>query len=588
MNPTVASLFEYPVKSARGLSVQYAQVCSEGLSRDRRFLFSTADGTFISGRSHPRLVLLDPTWDGRELTLSSQGHEILRLRPTLSCSSSVAVWKDRFDAWDQGDEAACTVSNWLGDEVRLVWLGESRRSLRWDRNRRLTFADAAPLMALGQASVADLERRVGEPLGVRRFRPNLVLEGMEPYEEDRWKRVKIGSVEFRWLDGCSRCEFTTIDPETAERHPRGEPVKTFEGYRKVDTGFYFGMNIMPLNTGILHVGDTVTVLETRKPLSFSGWNPVPADQPALPFTLRCTAVCDEGPGTKSWSWERVDGRPLSWHAGQYLTLKLPLKAGPLWRTYSLSSRPGTAPRITVKCLNDGRGSRWLHENVKVGTVIESEGVGGGFSLVHHPWSSYLFLAAGSGITPLFAMLSHAAATNGEAPIALHWSIRDQHDRWFTGEWSTIQKALGCRLEMRVRETQREGRLDEADLLSFCPDLRDRRVLVCGPPEYRAHVRSLLIRAACKIDRRYHEERFGESPLPVPAKPVPGIVTFEVWNQEVRSDGETTILQLAERAGLPLPSQCRSGDCGTCRVRSRSGEWLLACQTIPEGDLWLNK
>ncbi|MEI8093439.1 MAG: MOSC N-terminal beta barrel domain-containing protein [Spirochaetales bacterium] len=595
----LAGLFEHPVKSMRGNAVTSATVRSEGLAHDRRFLVHTPDGTFISGRSHPKLVTVVVAFDGETLTLTAGSPSASEPLPPLVLKahtgrlSMVAVWKDRFDAWDQGDEAARWLSNFLGEPVRLAWLGDSQRPLRWDNDRRVTFADAAPLLVVSQASLDDLSRRVGEALSMRRFRPNLVLGGAEPFEEDTWRRLRIGEVEFLNLDGCSRCEFTTLDPETGERHPAGEPVKTLEAYRRVDTGIYFGMNVMPLSLGTVRVGDSVTVLERRVPLSFvpsslAAWSPVPNGTllPASPFLedaeaeLVCLKVRDEAPGVKTFTLARQDGMELAWKAGQYLTLRLP---GELRRSYSISSAPGGALEITVKRLPDGRASGWLHDNLVPGGAAVCEGIRGHFTLEDHPWNTLLLMGAGSGVTPLMAILRSLSPR----PVAFHQTVRNREDLLFADELERLRGQWRGNLTVSHRVTSEEGHLDHNGLVRFCPDLRDRRVFVCGPPGYRASVRGLLAGAGVKIDRRYHEEVYGEAALEVPQDAVPGQVTFALTGKTVASDGRTTVLQLAERVGLTLPFSCRSGDCGTCRVQTEAGEWQLACHTFARGDACYN-
>ncbi len=571
--PFLSSIAAYPLKSARGVLLEHAEVQAEGLALDRRFLAHTADGTFISGRSHPRLLLVRAAWDGKTLTLAAPEVPDLVVLPVAGRPSSVAVWKDRFAAWDQGDAAAAWLSQVLGDTLRLAWLGASQRPLRWDHDRRVTFADAAPLLLLSQASVDDLSARVGEPMAWQRFRPNLLLAGTTPFEEDSWKRIRIGSVEFHLLDGCSRCEFTTLHPETGERHARSEPVATLETFRKNDTGLYFGMNTMPVltsaATGILRVGDKVDVLERKRPLVFV---------PSFPRTLVVTAVRDEAPHVKTWQLAAADGGALSWRAGQYVTLQLStrdeISGVPLRRTYSISSAPGTAFELTVKRRRD---------LLAVGDVVVAEAVGGSFTLEDHPWNSYLFLGAGVGVTPLMALLRSVVRDKLDVDVAFHQSARFGDDVLFAQELAALQTVLGSRLSVANRVTSVEGRLDHQGLVRFCPDLRDRRVFVCGPPEYRAHLRRLLAGAGLKVDRRYHDEIFGEAALELPEVAMPGVVTFARSGKTAVSDGRTTVLQLAERAGLTPPSSCRAGDCGTCRVSTTGGEWVLACQTFPEGD-----
>jgi hypothetical protein len=592
---TLSAVYEHPLKSCRGNLVESAAVESEGLSRDRRFLAHTADGTFVSGRSHPKLVLVGAVWDGTVLRLTVPGQPELVVRPQARSAASVAVWSWRFGAWDQGDEAAQWLSQALGDEVRLAWLGHSQRPLLWDDDRRVTFADVAPVTAVGSASLDELSRRVGESLSVRRFRSNLVIDGAEPFEEDGWRRFRIGAVEFLAVDGCGRCEFTTVDPDTGERHPRREPVATLETFRKTDTGIYFSMNLMPLSAGELHVGDRVTVLETRRPLFFGAVRPVEARLarlPALPrwpegpAVLRCTVVRDEAPGVKTFALERTDGVAFTWDAGQYLTLKLDLPGGVVRRSYSLSSAPGTGLEITVKRL-DGRASPWLHDHLTVGAAVVGEAVGGAFTCREHPWDSLLLLGAGSGVTPLIALVRWIALHDLPVDVAFHQSARTRADLLFTDELARLKQKLGGRLTVAERVTSEEGRLDRQSLVQFCPDPRDRRAFVCGPNEYRAAVRGALSRSGFKVDRRYHEELYGEAALELPAQAVPGEVTFVRTGKTARSDGRTTLLQLAERTGIDLPSSCRSGDCGTCRVKTAAGDWVLACHTFPSGDLALD-
>jgi len=585
---TLSSLYEHPLKSARGNAVDAAVVRPEGLAFDRRFLAHTPDGTFVSGRSHPRLVLVDARWDGTALTLVAPGESDLTVVPDDGRGVSVAVWKDRFDAWDLGDGPARWLSRFLGDEVRLAWLGESRRVLRWDLDRRVTFADAAPLLAIGTASLADLSARVGEPLSMRRFRPNLVIDGAQAFEEDSWRRLRIGEVELLHLDGCGRCEFTTIDPETGARHPRGEPVATLESYRRVDTGIYFGMNLMPLTSGLLRVGDPVTVLERRTPLVFGPFPLVPAPRPEWPgeaTLLRCTAVHPEAQDVVTFSLERRDGRPGGWQPGQYLTLKIDLPGETLRRSYTISSARDL--QITVKRVGDGRGSTWLHDHLTPGGEVVAEGLGGRFTLGDNPWPSYLLLGAGTGMTPLVALVEQIADENLPVAVVLHQSARTWGDVLFAGRLENLKARLVDRLTVITRITSAEGRLDHQSLVTLCPDLRDRVALVCGPSGYRASVRGLLAGAGFKVEKRYREEVFGEDSLEVPEDAVPGTVTFVRSGKVTASDGRTTVLQLAERLAVSIPSSCRSGDCGTCRVQTASGEWVLACRTFPRGDLTVN-
>ena len=125
----------------------------------------------------------------------------------------------------------------------------------------MAFADGYPLLLIGQASLEDLSQRVGRPLEMLRFRPNLVIEGCEAYAEDGWKRLRIGDLEFRVVKPCSRCIMTTVDPQTGERDADREPFATLQKYRSEADGAMFGQNLVNDGNGRLEVGMPVTILE---------------------------------------------------------------------------------------------------------------------------------------------------------------------------------------------------------------------------------------------------------------------------------------------------------------------------------------
>jgi hypothetical protein len=125
----------------------------------------------------------------------------------------------------------------------------------------VAFADGFPLLLIGQASLDDLSARVGRPLEMLRFRPNLVIEGAEPYAEDGWKRIRIGTLEFRVAKGCSRCIMTTLDPQSGVRSADREPLATLQRYRQHDGEVYFGQNLIADGVGLLALNMPVEILE---------------------------------------------------------------------------------------------------------------------------------------------------------------------------------------------------------------------------------------------------------------------------------------------------------------------------------------
>jgi uncharacterized protein YcbX len=159
----------------------------------------------------------------------------------------VTVWRDRLPAIDQGDAVAAWISAWIGTEARLVRFDSRLRrtcdpAYAGDTEAHTAFADAYPLLVLSQASLADLNQRLASPLPLNRFRPNVVLSGIEAYDEDHIDELAVAGVTMKLVKPCTRCLITTTDQETGKRGV--EPLATLASYRMNDTfgGVTFGVN----------------------------------------------------------------------------------------------------------------------------------------------------------------------------------------------------------------------------------------------------------------------------------------------------------------------------------------------------------
>uniref|UniRef100_UPI001A9DDFD1 MOSC domain-containing protein n=1 Tax=Pseudomonas sp. 100_A TaxID=2813571 RepID=UPI001A9DDFD1 len=126
---------------------------------------------------------------------------------------------------------------------------------------RAAFPDGFPLLLIGQSSLDELNHRIGRPMEMLRFRPNLVVKGAQPFAEDGWKRIRIGTLVFRVLKPSVRCIFTTLDPATGERSLDREPLTTLKTFREGDGDILFGQNLAADGAGWLEVGMQVEVLE---------------------------------------------------------------------------------------------------------------------------------------------------------------------------------------------------------------------------------------------------------------------------------------------------------------------------------------
>ncbi|CAM2009070.1 MOSC domain-containing protein [Acanthopleuribacter pedis] len=258
-------LWVYPLKSAAGIAVSEMTLAPRGPLFDRRWMMVDPEGKFLTARKLHRLLLLKTEIRGDSLVLSGPGMAPLVV-PTADGRERipVTIWKDTVDAALVGGEADAWLSAFLGTAGRLVVMDEqARRCMTHDagfEQDEVSFADGMPVMVANENSLLDLNARAGENFSMQRFRPNLVIDGAEPFAEEGWSGLRIGAVTFKAVKPCRRCVLTTIDPFTAEPHPRGEPMRTLSGYRKKEDGVYFGLNLTATNNGVIRRGDPVTVL----------------------------------------------------------------------------------------------------------------------------------------------------------------------------------------------------------------------------------------------------------------------------------------------------------------------------------------
>ena len=271
----IAALFVYPVKGARGVPVASATAAVTGLVAagvgDREWMVVDPSGRFVTQREIPALALVAPRVDDGKLTLHApgQGPIAVALDRTGEDAREVTVWRSHVRGFDEGDEVAAWLSSHLARDVRLVRFDRSKaRRCNPDYVGRsgahTLFADGYPLLVIGTASLDDLNERLaakGEgALPMNRFRPNLVVDGLDAYDEDHLDTLAVGDVLLRMVKPCIRCQVTTTDQATA-RVGR-EPLPTLATYRYDERlqGVKFGMNAIVAAgaAGTLAVGGTAS------------------------------------------------------------------------------------------------------------------------------------------------------------------------------------------------------------------------------------------------------------------------------------------------------------------------------------------
>jgi len=251
----------YPIKSARGLPLDESVVDEFGLRYDRRWMVVNESAVFLSQRSHPRLALVVPSISHETLQIDAPGMPTLQtpLHPKSTVATRVTVWDDTCPATWVGGRAAEWFSEFLGCACTLVHMADQvvrpADPAFAPPGVRVSFADGFPFLMISEESLADLNGRLADQLPMNRFRPNLVVAGGEPYAEDRWGRIEIGSVRLQVVKPCARCLVTTTDQATGDRGK--EPLRTLATYRKVGGEVMFGQNAVHEGPGRLHVGDLV-------------------------------------------------------------------------------------------------------------------------------------------------------------------------------------------------------------------------------------------------------------------------------------------------------------------------------------------
>lgn len=270
----VARLFVYPVKSCAGVELRESVLTETGLDLDRAWMVVDEAGEFVSQRELPRMALIRPQLKLSEVVLRAPGMLALHLAiDTVEEPVRVRVWDDEVAAYDMGAVAAQWFSDFLGRKLRLVRFDPEVRRLsskEWTQGAEALnqFSDGFPLLLASTASLDELNQKLAAqgkaPVGIERFRPNIVLEGLEAQDEDRLDLVRIaadeGEVQLRPVKPCPRCPIPNIDPATAESDP--VVTDTLQGYRRNDLvggAVTFGMNAIVLD-GIdrtLRVGQPV-------------------------------------------------------------------------------------------------------------------------------------------------------------------------------------------------------------------------------------------------------------------------------------------------------------------------------------------
>jgi uncharacterized protein len=275
----ITSLNVHPVKSTAVRPLNSAEVLPRGLADDRSWVVVDPDGVLVTAREEHGLFAVvadtprtDPTLE-RDLRLRAPGLPDLVLDHPRADLVRVRLFSQELQGVPAGNEADVWLRTALGrDDVRLVWCDDpTRRRLNPEFSRpgdHTAYADGYPVTLASEASLRRLDDWVTEaalergeeppaPLEMARFRPNVVVDGDEPFAEDGWTGVTIGDVRFRVAKPTDRCVMTTID--LASLTTGKEPIRTLSRHRRWDHKTWFAISLVPDSAGTVRVGDPVQV-----------------------------------------------------------------------------------------------------------------------------------------------------------------------------------------------------------------------------------------------------------------------------------------------------------------------------------------
>jgi glycine betaine catabolism B len=328
------------------------------------------------------------------------------------------------------------------------------------------------------------------------------------------------------------------------------------------------------------------------------WSGLPARWTSdVEETLQCCQVREETHDVKSFFFRSPQGRAFVFEPGQFITLELEIDGETVNRCYTISSSP-TRPHtlsITVKRVPGGAVSNWLHDHLREGALVRVLGPSGDFTCARHPAAKYLFLSAGSGITPLMSMSRTHHELSEDRDIVFVHSARTPGDIIFARELDLMaanqqrfRTSYVCeRLGASTNWPGVTGFLSLPLLRLIAPDFMEREIFTCGPAPYMKAVRDMLDEAG--FDRaRYHEESFSFETLADVSADTQGLqqevaaesagaqeqdfaVSFARSNREIRCTTGQSVLEAARAAGVRLPASCTQGMCGTCKVKLVSGQ-----------------
>lgn len=284
MSVRITALYSYPIKSCAAMVLTRSAISPAGLAWDRQWVMVDEDGNKMTQRTIPRMALIQPVIVAQQMRLQAPGMPDFELsleaveQPAIV---DVQIWADWTRGQDEGDAVAHWLGSFLGMSCRLLrvhptahravsatwsrkWADRSGESAQFLQQGRFGFADGFPFLICNESSLDELNTEIraqqGSEIRINRFRPNIVVQGLDAYEEDYVQSLQGGGHYFARLKNCTRCPMPNVNPETAE--VGDQPGRALASTRRADMGILFGINMglyQASNSPFIEVGQVMDV-----------------------------------------------------------------------------------------------------------------------------------------------------------------------------------------------------------------------------------------------------------------------------------------------------------------------------------------
>ncbi len=263
---TLNEIWIYPLKSGRGIRKERWELANHGLLLDRCWMLADPTGRAMTQLTNPRLTSIQTRAGATGIEFFADGFDSIQVPVHPPAEQPLSeMWMEGAESV-RGSRISTDADKWFSAVLRspchLIQTPASPS--RWTdqqvNGNPLSYQNAYPIHLVSQSSLEDLNTRLASPVSMNRFRPNLVITGTLPHEDDQWKRIQIGQAILRIGRPCDhRCGVPNIDQKTGARDV--EPLRTLNTYRRSRQGIYFGQNVAIEKPAPLHTGAPIKVLE---------------------------------------------------------------------------------------------------------------------------------------------------------------------------------------------------------------------------------------------------------------------------------------------------------------------------------------